>query len=632
MKKTGAGLLVALVGGAAGVVGWKWSHGDTAELTLTCVPGQSRVYALSYASRGQMSDPTFGLSAGDAPEGQSVRTEVQGRWRETCVRGDATSHVLEVSVEDAKGQFLAQGGVGGGGAPSDVRELVAGQSYVELGADGVVKRIHFDARMSPLGQNLLRDMLSLRSMRVTGPTHDGATWSSDEEDANGPYSTTYTLTLPEEGLARISKGTRVYAPPASSQKMAKWAPLVRAKPSTGGELVLERDTLQPRSLRAHVEVELVASARTIGQSQSHLELSPTAQTAVAAVDTRALQDAYSTRAAQGGRPGDLAARDADARIEERIQREELGGDTWATLLEKAAASEPDRAKLFLKFKALFLLHPEACRDASALLATAKGPHELRFQLVAGALASAGTPEAQHALVAAVDATSDRLPHQRTLSSLLGTVSKPTSDTESLLRSLVKGHAQDEVRDTARLALGNVARSLQTDDPQRAERLIQDSLAYARSAREPEERVVALQALGNTGAPQGYEVIERTVREPDASLRQTGAAALRFMETDAAERLLLELASRDESDRVRSEAISALSFRTLSPMTVDTLKQRVRVDPSESVRQLLVKVLADEAPRYADISLTLEEVSRADASASVRKLATLVLLRLNASEG
>ncbi|MFY0582282.1 HEAT repeat domain-containing protein [Cystobacter fuscus] len=246
--------------------------------------------------------------------------------------------------------------------------------------------------------------------------------------------------------------------------------------------------------------------------------------------------------------------------------------------------------------------------------------------------SAGTPEAQHALVAAIDATRDRTPHQRTLSGLLGTLSHPNEDAESVLHSLVKGHAQAEVRDTARLALGNVARSLQEQEPQRAERLIQDSVAYARSARSQPERILSLQVLGNTGANQGLEVIEQTVRDPDVSLRRTGASALRFIETEQAERLLLELVTRDASESVRGEAVSALSFRTLSAGTVAELLLRVRQDPSETVRQLLVKVLADEAPRHAGVLSTLEEVSRTDASASVRKLATLVLLRLNASEG
>ncbi|OJH36469.1 HEAT repeat domain-containing protein [Cystobacter ferrugineus] len=630
MKKLGAGLLVALVGGVP-LAWWKWGHGDAAELSLTCIPGKSRAYALSYESRGQVSDPTFGLSQTDAPEGQSVETVVKGRWRETCVRGDATGHVLEVAVEEAQGHFTSKGALGSGPAPEDVSGLVTGNSYVELGADGKVRSIHFDPRMSPLGQNLVRDMLSLRSMHLSLPARDGASWTSDEEDFNGRYSAPYTLAFPEEGLARVTKGPRTYAATGAS-KLTKVAPLVRSLPSTGGEWVLELDTHQPRSLRSHVEVELVASSRVIGRSLSHLELTPPEQAVVATVDVRQLQESFQARTARGVRPGDLAARDADARIEERIQREELGSDTWSSLLEKAGEASPDRARLFLKFKALFLLHPETCRDASALLAMSDGPHDTTFQLVAGALVSAGTPEAQHALVAAIDATRDRTPHQRTLSGLLGTLSHPNEDAESVLHSLVKGHAQAEVRDTARLALGNVARSLQGQEPQRAERLIQDSVAYARSAESQPERILALQALGNTGATQGLEVIEQTVRDPDVSLRRTGASALRFIETEQAERLLLELVTRDASESVRGEAVSALSFRTLSAGTVAELLQRVRQDPSESVRQLLVKVLADEAPRHAGVLSTLEEVSRTDASAAVRKLATLVLLRLNASEG
>ncbi|MFY0582281.1 hypothetical protein ACN28S_55595 [Cystobacter fuscus] len=272
MKKLGAGLLVALVGGVP-LAWWKWGHRDVAELSLTCTPGQSRAYALSYESRGQVSDPTFGLSQTDAPEGQSVETVVKGRWRETCVRGDATGHVLEVAVEEAKGQFTSKGALGSGPAPKDVSELVTGTSYVELGADGKVRSIHFDPRMSPLGQNLVRDMLSLRSMHLGPPVGDGASWTSDEEDFNGRYSAPYTLEFPEEGLARVTKGSRTYAATGAS-KLTKVAPLVRALPSTHGEWVLELDTHQPRSVRSHVEVELVASSRVIGRSQSHLELTP----------------------------------------------------------------------------------------------------------------------------------------------------------------------------------------------------------------------------------------------------------------------------------------------------------------------------------------------------------------------
>ncbi|WP_257452583.1 HEAT repeat domain-containing protein [Archangium lipolyticum] len=631
MKKLGVGLLLALVGGGS-LAWWKWGRGDAAGLSLTCVPGQSRAYALSYESRGQMSDPAFGFSLGASPEGQSAETVVTGRWRETCVRTDATSHVLEVSVEDAKGHFRSGGGIGGGGAPMGARELVEGKSFVVMGSDGSVRSIHFDPSFSPLGENILRDMLSMRSVSLKGPLRDGGSWTSEEEDVNGRYNASYALALPGPDLARVTKVRQEYLATGSGQDMKTVKPLVRALPGSESTLELELDTYQLRSLRSRVEVSLTFGGRTFGQTTGSLALTPDTGAAPPTVDPQALQRAFSAQVSRGVRAGDLAARDADARIEERIQREELGDETWQSLLEKVGAASPDRAKLFLKFRALFLLHPETCQDASKLLALSKGPHELDFQLVAGALVSAGTPEAQQALVAAIEATGDRLPHQRTLTPLLGMVAKPTEATESALHALVRDHALGEVRDTARLALGNMARTLQEQEPGRAERLVQEGVEFARSARNLEERVVAIQTLGNTGSPQGFEYLSQSVKDPNAAVRQKGVSALRFIETEAAERLLLEVASRDEAASVRGEAVVSLSFRRLSAATVGELLRRVRQDPSESVRQLIVKVLADEAPRYLEIRETLEQVSREDASSSVRKVATLVLLRLDSSEG
>ncbi|WP_375767345.1 HEAT repeat domain-containing protein [Archangium gephyra] len=632
MKKLGVGLLLVLAGGGS-LAWWKWNRGDAAGLSLTCVPGQSRAYALSYESRGRMSDPTFGLSQGVAPEGQSVETVVTGRWRETCVRADATSHVLEVSIEDAQGHFSSRGGIGGGGgAPTGARELVEGRSFVVMGADGSVQAIHFDARFSPLGQNILRDMLSLRSMRLQGPVSDGAAWTSEEEDANGRYSASYTLALTGKELARVTKVRGEYASSGAGLKMKQVQALVRALPGSESTLELDLATRQPRSVRSRVDVALMTGNRTIGQTTGTLALTPDTGAAVSSVDAQALQQSFTAQVSRGGQPGDLAARDADARIEARMQREELGEDTWQSLLEKMGAASPDRARLFLKLKALFLLHPETCRDASKMLALTQSPNELGFQLVAGALVSAGTPEAQQALVATLEATGDRLAHQRTLSSMLGLLSKPTAQTEAALHALVRDHAQGEIRDTARLALGNAARALQEHEPRRAERLVEEGVAFAREARTQQERLVAVQTLGNMGSAQGFEAIAKTLEDPNVAVRQTGASALRFIGTETAERLLLQVATRDEAGSVRGEAVASLSFRPLSPTTVAELQRRVAQEPSETVRQLIVKVLADEVSRYADIRMTLEQLSREDASASVRKLATLVLLRLDATEG
>jgi hypothetical protein len=633
MRKPGVALLLLALGGLGAVAGWKWTReppGDSATvgLSLTCIPGQTRIYALSYESRGQLSVPAFGALAGASPEGQSVETVLSARWRERCVRSDARRHVLEVLLEDVSGHFSSRLGGVDGRDSHPVQELLGDTSYVVVGAEGDVQAIYFGSRMPPLGQNILRDMLSLRSIRLREHAREGEHWTTREEDTNGPYSALYTFTRSGPEVAHISKRRQEYASTAPAPSLRRAQPLARVLPGSESTVELDLRAHQPRTLHSRVELELSEGSQTFGQTLSHLKLASVTDAASPATDVQALQQAFTARQARNEPPGDLAARDVDARIEARIQQEELGSENWESLLAQAGQDSPDRAKLFLKFKALFLMHPEACRSASELLALAPSPDETTFQLVAGALVSAGTPEAQHALVAALSASEDRFGHQRTLTPLLGLVTRPTLDTESALRAILQHHPEGEIRDTARLALGNLAHTLRGSEPERAQRLIKEGVAFARSAGSLEEQVTAIQALGNMGAVEGLELIALAVEHPNAVVRQSGAAALRFLEGETAESLMLELATQDAAENVRGEAVASLGFRQLSATSVSELQRRVRQDPSETVRQLLVKVLADEAPRHAALKATLMEVSQEDASPAVRKLASLVLLRLN----
>ncbi|MEM7724789.1 MAG: hypothetical protein AAF208_00265 [Cyanobacteria bacterium P01_A01_bin.45] len=101
------------------------------------------------------------------------------------------------------------------------------------------------------------------------------------------------------------------------------------------------------------------------------------------------------------KPQEIPTQPDEAEIENKIQRQELGDATLESLLnemKKAEASQSENnTSLYLKIKPLVYLKPETSKILGERLLKAK-PDSLSMQIISGALANAGNPQAQSALV------------------------------------------------------------------------------------------------------------------------------------------------------------------------------------------------------------------------------------------
>jgi HEAT repeat protein len=163
-------------------------------------------------------------------------------------------------------------------------------------------------------------------------------------------------------------------------------------------------------------------------------------------------------------------------------------------------------------------------------------------------------------------------------------------------------------------------------------LVNEALQRTRSAKTIDERIVALQALGNTTSPRSLDVLRAAASDPSYVVRTAAAAALRYIEGEEVEQLLLGLAVRDPESSVRAEATSSLNRRILAPGTFDALAQLVRRDPAESVRQSVISVIANGADQFPEAESVLEWVVQHDVQKDVRYSASLALMQLRGSNG
>jgi len=588
-----------------------------ARVQLDCVPGQAHPFTFDYASRGELLDGTLGVGSGSSPPTQTVDITVHGLATETCLENAAGVPVFALELAELGGEAIVVPGI-----RQAASALLVGTSFVELARDGSVRSIRFAEGMSPLGQNIVRDLMSHRSMKLA-PGAVSA-WRTEEASLDGSYTGDYRIERATEAGVRLHK-RRIATVAAPGTKHDR--PQIRYVDGSAASIAIEHGWLD--QLDSTTEVEMVSANKVVSKSRTRVVLRGGP---VASRDLAPLRALLATMRASRAAVGDLAASDADRRLDDKIQRDELGAETWDTLWTQVRAPDPDEPKLFLKTRALFRLQPAHCKDAATALAGIASFQDKSFMILASALASAGTPEAQAALRDAIAGTAGKRDNQEVLIAELGNLEAPDRETEALARELAARGGNDDSRNVAELALGSMARALTTSDPERADALVSEALRRAQTATALDDRIVSLQTLGNTGSPRSLDALRGAAGDPDFRVRQAAAAALRSLDGPDVEQLLVSLAVHDPEAAVRAEATSSMRQRNLAPATFEALAQLVRRDPSEAVRQTLIGVIAGAAEQFPAAVEVLAWVAKHDPNAEVRHNAELALVQLRSANG
>src|SRR4029077_6441295 len=140
---------------------------------------------------------------------------------------------------------------------------------------------------------------------------------------------------------------------------------------------------------------------------------------------------------------------------------------------------PPPGALVRKLRALAVARPEACQRLGERLVGAPADGAAFVTLIE-ALEWAGHADAQAALVAPIAARTADWPALARLLPALGSAARPTAEAVRTLESLAFGSADRTVATAALLALGNQARSLAEESPERSDALADRLLNELRS--------------------------------------------------------------------------------------------------------------------------------------------------------
>lgn len=590
------------------------------DLSLRCRSSLSDNYSFRYTSEAQFSRQIIGAPSGANKESLSVA--LHGDWRQHCASESSNLRTMSFELSKVKGHV--RGSDPGFDSTESPDTLFSGMAFSKVTSHGEVRNIYFSKNTKVLGQHLLRDLLSLRSFRLPAQAKVGETWKRTEKDLLGTYSTNYRLVSMEKGLATVEKRRVQY------DAFKQGAQGMDAQISADNVSVISIDVKSGlvRNVETTLSVSQSVDGTIIGVNKTHLNLSYEGTSSLAPKEL-AMMMRRSRRLSDSREwiSSDTSASDVDERLERRLHEQQLAGRTMTEIRKQIQAQDAFDTDTFLSTKALLVLQPQSAQNIGDLLKSSADPNGAKFQLTSGALAAAGTPEAQAAIIDGINHFDGSSTSQNILLGLIGQVDKPTSETLNYLnRRSQENDAGDGVANSSRLALGSIARHL---DSSQREPVVDGLLETLKSAGTTDEKVNALLSLGNTGDVQVGSVLAKGLRDPTTLVRKASCFALGQQPKGSEVEPLLQVALEDKEPTVRVECLDALARSVLEPAHTDAVLNLAMQDAVPEVRLAALRV-AGAQEQFPELRSVLRHINEEDQSQDVRRLAELILLRLEAS--
>jgi HEAT repeat protein len=605
--------------------------------------GERLIYRLDYTNTSASDfqklfaeKESSGKTERSAPSGlaHSFSTTVQGELVATILDNRNDTLLLTFSVRNAVVSINTNGQVATTEAET-VRVDISRDIFARLDLSGRVLAVCFDPSTNSLSQSFARALLAMTQLVFPGaPVSDLKQWEAQEEDTTGPYIARYEAqtgtgnceaqVAPAVKTFRKTKARYLSSPAQAGTKPGTSEFDIPTTINPGGQLSAAFDFQQGRLIcLTGKESQTVAMAgKAVAQAETTIGLNYVSKENLSATEISALRKASLARE-KVATSVPLSAKASEQESEAAIQRTELGEATIESLLIELAHLETsgdetkDEAPLYLKFKALVYLQPQASALLGEILATSH-PGSATTRILTGALGAAGHTQAQEALVSAIRARREDWPALSTLIPVLGSVDLPTPLAEEALREFASNSPDWNIASTAQLALGVMARSLA--ESERAAKLVDWAVKNLDSSPSAEMTKQWLLVLGNTGSATALPGIARFVHNPSPELRAVAASALRFIKSRQADDLLIKILTSDSEAKVRLEAAIALSFREPGADSFAAQKKAFLRDKTVNVRLAVLKNLWQARETFFEIRQLVKQAAAKDVAKEVRKAA------------
>ncbi len=597
-----------------------WAHASVANVRHVCEVGRQRIYRVALVS-ADSSTPGSVFGAAHAKSGaQTYDTKMSGTLTVTDASCEPTGTLQLWNVVQPN---LTLNATENGPLFAAILDHDLARPYaVRFDASGRTVSVAHDPAAGEFGIAFVRRLVS--AMEVVVPPNASlvtTSWHIDEPDVAGERTSSYEIHPWIEdrlGAATIAlhRSTGVEILPQDEGRFVRHS----QTNGVGDDDIAWRADGELQSLTHSYAETTRVSARVVSRVQEVLQVD---RMLAPRIDSGldASVNAYARTLLGSSNAAPLHVADTERAVDLRGFSNTLGKETAATLaqaLDRAPKRTTTREQTALsnKLAALFYVRPESI-DTFLALASRSGSEDTAFLAIFQALGHVGTPRAQLATLALLNARVDDESIAPSIVVSLGLEESPIPQIDPVLerlseRTSLTGRA-------AELAVGTIAHSVARSDPKREQRLIARIEGRLRSARLANRRRLELLALGNASDPSSYDAIVACVRDPDLTVRAGAAIALRHQRSSAADDTLRAMLS-DERSTVRIAAASAFSERIPGDESYSRLQSIARTDPNGSVRTAATDAVWKARAMHSDARAFVAQVESTDRDASVRKSA------------
>ncbi len=312
--------------------------------------------------------------------------------------------------------------------------------------------------------------------------------------------------------------------------------------------------------------------------------------------------------------------------EQRMQTSlaQLGRESYSGLLtwlgKSERAKKNDDVNLYLKLKALVVVHPEYA-DSLGLLLLNTPEQSFRFRIVADALAFSGAPGSQKNLRNLALSLSDGSNRQLEIIGYISKIPNPEPTTLQLLESWININADIELYRRSSETYGICIRHLNTSNPKIASISINWLLKQAIDEKEIERLIALVGGLGKSGRIEPLELLSLySGNEYPTDLRTAALLSIGKIQDPAAFKLL-KLNLQDPQLAIRSACIQAFSEREPDQMLLQLLSNTFTSEPNEVLRIKRLYIIWSGLEIMPDlVKKMITSTASNDPSISVRKAA------------
>lgn len=646
----GYGFLMVLM--VAILVGWRASSGPGLNVPTTelrrgealspsrFVPGQRLIYKVAYATASATDfRPLFAEEKDTGSKGEEARPELAQSFK-TTVQGELTATVLSQNEETAVIAYrlrqpevsLIVNGQEAVDQSAQIKTDLSQETFASVNLHGNVVSVRFDPGVGGLSQSFARALLAITQFVVPSSRTAGLDqWQTRESDPGGEYVAHYTeMAEPPNSVADIVPGQKsfsktktryIQAQQVTSSDEVEATTEIRPKGSMVAKFDFQRGYLL--SLNGTESQTISIGGKPVATAECTLRMTEVRQEILSPEELASIRD-LNTASQRVAAAVPLFAPPSREATEASIERTELGDSTLDALLAdlakvESAAGNANETPIYLKFKAMIYLHPESCAHIGRILTTAdaNGP---TMRILTGALSTISHPEAQAAMVTAMRARPEDWPALSLLMPALGQSPSPTETSEELLHELAFNSHNPDIASTAQLSLGSMARNLAQIAPERTAKIVKVFInAIERAPSAGATRLMIL-ALGNAGSSDAFPIISRFLHDRSPELRAAASEALRWVDSDQVEPLLINALICDQDPSVRQEAAIALGFRNVGDASFRAQKGVFLKETDVKTRLAVLNNLWKAKDSFPEVRGIVKEAANRNSSKEVRKAA------------